>query len=75
MKHMSSTDTPLNTLSMLQNKQRSEKSPYVILSGNKTFSSNSYVHISLCGSFLGLVCAVLSNTEVAESDIETNGMI
>ncbi|KAK7104097.1 U4/U6.U5 tri-snRNP-associated protein 1-like [Littorina saxatilis] len=41
MKQMSSTDTPLNTLSMLKDKQRSEKSPYVILSGNKTFSSNS----------------------------------
>lgn len=41
MKHMSSTDTPLNTLSMLQDKQRSEKSPYVVLSGNKTFSSAS----------------------------------
>lgn len=41
MKQMSSTDTPLNTLSLLQDKQRTEKSPYVILSGNKTFSSNS----------------------------------
>ncbi|XP_076463478.1 U4/U6.U5 tri-snRNP-associated protein 1-like [Babylonia areolata] len=41
MKQMSSTDTPLNTLSMLQDKQRSEKSPYVVLSGNKTFSSAS----------------------------------
>nr|KAG5696993.1 hypothetical protein BaRGS_008455 [Batillaria attramentaria] len=40
MKQMSSTDTPLNTLSLLQDKQRTEKSPYVILSGNKTFSSN-----------------------------------
>lgn len=41
MKQMSSTDTPLNTLSLLQDKQRSEKSPFVILSGNKTFSSLS----------------------------------
>lgn len=41
MKRMSSTDTPLNTLSLLQDKQRSEQSPYVILSGNKGFTSNS----------------------------------
>ncbi|KAK7483539.1 hypothetical protein BaRGS_00025213 [Batillaria attramentaria] len=44
MKQMSSTDTPLNTLSLLQDKQRTEKSPYVILSGNKTFSSNRCHH-------------------------------
>ncbi|ESP02865.1 hypothetical protein LOTGIDRAFT_156816 [Lottia gigantea] len=35
MKQMSSTDTPLNTLSMLQDKQKTEKSAFIILSGNK----------------------------------------
>ncbi|KAK6181096.1 hypothetical protein SNE40_009028 [Patella caerulea] len=35
MKQMSSTDTPLNTLSMLQDKQKTEKSPFIILSGSK----------------------------------------
>ena len=34
MKSMSSTDTPLNTVKLLQDKQRAEKSPYVILSGS-----------------------------------------
>ncbi|XP_005100515.1 U4/U6.U5 tri-snRNP-associated protein 1 [Aplysia californica] len=43
MKQMSSTDTPLNTLSLLQDKQRSEKSPYIVLSGSKGFTSNSIV--------------------------------
>ena len=41
MKRMSSTDTPLNTLSLLQDKQRAEQSPYVLLSGSKGFTSNT----------------------------------
>ncbi|XP_013181016.1 PREDICTED: U4/U6.U5 tri-snRNP-associated protein 1 [Papilio xuthus] len=35
MKKMSSTDTPLGTLQMLQEKQRETHSPYVVLSGTK----------------------------------------
>ncbi|XP_068632741.1 U4/U6.U5 tri-snRNP-associated protein 1 [Battus philenor] len=35
MKKMSSTDTPLGTLQMLQEKQRETHSPYVVLSGAK----------------------------------------
>ncbi|CAG4961668.1 unnamed protein product [Parnassius apollo] len=35
MKKMSSTDTPLGTLQMLQEKQRETQSPYVVLSGAK----------------------------------------
>ncbi|XP_047986208.1 U4/U6.U5 tri-snRNP-associated protein 1 [Leguminivora glycinivorella] len=35
MKKMSSTDTPLGTLQMLQDKQKETKSPYVLLSGAK----------------------------------------
>ncbi|XP_004926932.1 U4/U6.U5 tri-snRNP-associated protein 1 isoform X1 [Bombyx mandarina] len=35
MKKMSSTDTPLGTLQMLQDKQRETRSPYVLLSGAK----------------------------------------
>ena len=42
MKKMSSTDTPLNTLSMLQLKQKETQSPYVVLSGSKaSHGSNS----------------------------------
>ena len=33
MKRMSSTDTPLNTVAMMQDKQRTEASPYIVLSG------------------------------------------
>lgn len=36
MKKMSSSDTPLNTLTMLQQKQKETQSPYVVLSGNKS---------------------------------------
>ncbi|XP_059161083.1 U4/U6.U5 tri-snRNP-associated protein 1-like [Physella acuta] len=43
MKRMSSTDTPLNTLSLLKDKQKSEKSPYIVLSGSKGFTSNTIV--------------------------------
>ncbi|GFO13185.1 U4/u6.u5 tri-snrnp-associated protein 1 [Plakobranchus ocellatus] len=43
MKRMSSTDTPLNTLSLLQDKQRSEKSPFIVLSGSRGFTSNTIV--------------------------------
>lgn len=35
MKTMSSTDTPLGTLTMLQQKQKETKTPYVVLSGGK----------------------------------------
>lgn len=35
MKKMSSTDTPLGTLQMLQQKQRETQSPFVLLSGAK----------------------------------------
>ncbi|XP_021358089.1 U4/U6.U5 tri-snRNP-associated protein 1-like [Mizuhopecten yessoensis] len=43
MKTMSSTDTPLGTLNLLKEKQRQEKSSYVVLTGNKGFTSNSIV--------------------------------
>lgn len=35
MKQMSSTDTPLGTLSLLQHKQKETQSAYVVLSGSK----------------------------------------
>lgn len=35
MKTMSSTDTPLGTLTMLQQKQKETKTPFVVLSGGK----------------------------------------
>ncbi|KAI8125440.1 hypothetical protein FF38_14399 [Lucilia cuprina] len=40
MKTMSSTDTPLGTLTMLQQKQKETKTPYVVLSGGKQTSNN-----------------------------------
>lgn len=39
MKKMSSTDTPLGTLNMLQAKQKEMQSPYIVLSGGKTHST------------------------------------
>ncbi|XP_072379516.1 U4/U6.U5 tri-snRNP-associated protein 1 [Diabrotica undecimpunctata] len=41
MKKMSSTDTPLGTLNMLQAKQKETQSAYVVLSGNKQSQSTS----------------------------------
>lgn len=41
MKTMSSTDTPLGTLTMLQQKQKETKTAYVVLSGNKQSSMGS----------------------------------
>jgi len=35
MKRMSSTDTPLGTLNLLQAKQKETQSPYIVLSGSK----------------------------------------
>lgn len=35
MKRMSSTDTPLGTLNLLQAKQKETQSPYIHLSGSK----------------------------------------
>jgi len=44
MAKMSSTDTPLNTLSLLQDKQRSEQSPFIVLSGgSRGLTANSIV--------------------------------
>ncbi|CAH2107920.1 unnamed protein product [Euphydryas editha] len=40
MKKMSSTDTPLGTLQMLQQKQRETQSPFVVLSGAKRDANN-----------------------------------
>lgn len=40
MKKMSSTDTPLGTLQMLQEKQRETHSPYIVLSGAKRDAAN-----------------------------------
>ncbi|XP_053693753.1 U4/U6.U5 tri-snRNP-associated protein 1 [Sabethes cyaneus] len=39
MKKMSSTDTPLGTLNMLQQKQKETQSPFVVLSGSKQNTS------------------------------------
>ena len=41
MRSMSSTDTPLNTVHLLQEKQRLNKTPYVILSGGKGIAANN----------------------------------
>lgn len=42
LKQMSSTDTPLSTLKLLQEKQRELQSPYILLSGgSKAFSQSS----------------------------------
>lgn len=42
LKQMSSTDTPLNTLKMLQEKQKELQTPYIVLSGgNKTLTQTS----------------------------------
>ena len=35
MKRMSSTDTPLGTLTLLQAKQKETQSPFIVLSGSK----------------------------------------
>lgn len=41
MKMMSSTDTPLNTVHLLQEKQKANQMPYVILSGGKGIAANN----------------------------------
>ena len=41
MEKMSSTDTPLNTLSKLQHKTKEMATPYIVLSGNKTSEPTS----------------------------------
>lgn len=42
MRHMNSTDTPLNTVAMMREKQRSQSTPYIVLSGGgQTFMSGA----------------------------------
>lgn len=43
MKKMSSTDTPLGTLTMLQHKQAETHSPYIVLSGGKTLQGSTSI--------------------------------
>lgn len=43
MKKMSSTDTPLGTLNMLQAKQKEMQSPYIVLSGSKHTHSSTAI--------------------------------
>ena len=43
MRSMSSTDTPLNTVHLLQEKQKANKLPYIVLSGGKGIAA--YVKI------------------------------
>ncbi|KAH3855507.1 U4/U6.U5 tri-snRNP-associated protein 1-like isoform X5 [Dreissena polymorpha] len=38
MLKMSTTDTPLNTVALLKEKQQQEKTPYILLTGNKGFT-------------------------------------
>lgn len=38
MQKMSATDTPLNTVALLREKQSQEKTPYIVLTGNKGFT-------------------------------------
>uniref|UniRef100_A0A8D8R0L4 U4/U6.U5 tri-snRNP-associated protein 1 n=1 Tax=Cacopsylla melanoneura TaxID=428564 RepID=A0A8D8R0L4_9HEMI len=45
MKQMSSTDTPLGTLNMLQSKQKETQSPFVVLSGSKQLTVPSLVKL------------------------------
>lgn len=42
LKKMSSSDTPLGTVALLQEKQKSQKTPYIVLSGSGK-SMNAYV--------------------------------
>lgn len=43
MMQMSSTDTPLGTLNMLQAKQKETHSPFIILSGGKQSMNSSSI--------------------------------
>lgn len=43
MMQMSSTDTPLGTLNMLQAKQKETNSPFIILSGGKQSMNSSSI--------------------------------
>lgn len=44
LKKMSSSDTPLGTVALLQEKQKAQKTPYIVLSGSGK-SMNAYVRV------------------------------
>lgn len=44
LKKMSSSDTPLGTVALLQEKQKAQKTPYIVLSGSGK-SMNAYVRL------------------------------
>jgi len=46
MQHMHSTDTPLGTLELLQERQKQSHTPYIVLSGNKAGHSSALTKIS-----------------------------
>lgn len=42
LKKMSSSDTPLGTVALLQEKQKAQKTPYIVLSGSgKSMNANT----------------------------------
>jgi len=53
LKKMSSSDTPLGTVALLQEKQKSQKTPYIVLSGSGK-SMNAYVFIHHFYSILSI---------------------
>jgi len=56
MLKMSTTDTPLNTVALLKEKQKQEKTPYILLTGNKGFT---YVQCS-SQNFIFMCCVHIS---------------
>lgn len=47
MMKMSTTDTPLNTVALLKEKQQQEKTPYILLTGNKGFTYVFFIFVAL----------------------------
>lgn len=64
MKQMSSTDTPLGTLNMLQSKQKQTQSPYIVLSGTKLSHQNHGYEIIFFHQKMSNVIIILFMIEV-----------
>ena len=65
MRCMSSTDTPLNTVHLLQEKQKADKLPYIVLSGGKGIAAYVSIYTKYFGAMNHSWHYLIESTSVA----------
>lgn len=70
LRAMSSSDTPLGTAALLEDKLKKEKQAFIVLSGtNKSGSRLAYLYCYHCYSFLLYLFALLKLTQFSKTGV------